>query len=528
MNNRFIILFLLFFSFVAKGQNEWTALDKYYFSIKCFEQNQIDLGIDYLQQAAQEGLDSAQYNLGLIYETYEMPDSAFQLMKRASITHDDALMRLAHYYRVGFGCTVNTQRSFEIIQQLANRNHGEALYTMSACYYQGEFVPKSKEQGIIYWHRSADAGWLDAQIALARNYYLGGEADWGIKQDKAKAYYYASMAAKQDNPKGKSFMGDYCAEEGKYDDAVKWWKLASDEGEPYAQYKYAKAILTGNGDSKDIQQAVSLLQYAAENNVIDAVQMLGSMYFNGVGVTKDTSKGLKLLEQAANNGNVTAQSLLGDYYLKGREVPQDLELGTYWLEKAIEGGDGDAANTLGLLYTKSDVVKAVKYFQKGHELGFIVSTYNLGRAYYTGEGVTKDYNKAYDLLKKAADVDFFGAQSFLARMYATGEGRKIDFSQAVKWAHKTINNEAAKQYESYQSEFYTCYSILDYCYRNGLGVTKSIKKANQYKAQADKFKKYASSEIDWEKIITTFDEQKNQEWVDEYNKQITQPLENAE
>lgn len=501
-------------------QGGMSAHEKYQFSKYCFEQNQIDLGIDYIQQAAHEGLDSAQYDLGLIYETYQVADSAYQYIHQASKTHDDALMRLAHYYQIGFGCPANPNKAFEITQQLANKNHGEALHTMASYYYQGEYVPQSKEQGSLYWHRAADAGYLDAQIGLAQYYYVGGD-EWGIKKDKIKARHYASLASKQEDPRGKTLMGNFCEKEGEMDEAIKWWKIASDEGDPSAQYSYGRMLITGEGGvTQNAQQAIPLLQSAADNNVVDAIQLLGSLYFEGIGVTKDINKGLKLLEQAANNNNVTAQRLLGEYYLQGREVPQDIELGVYWLEKAVNGGNGEAANTLGLLYTKSDVQKAFEYFQKGHDLGNIISTYNLGLAYADGKGVGQDNAKAFELLKLAADNGFFGGQALLASIYARGIGRKADYAQAVKWAQKTINNERAKKYQGYESNFYDCYYILDYCYRYGLGVTRNVKKANQYKVQADKLKKFASGEIDWEKVLTTFDEQKNQEIIDEYNQQL--------
>lgn len=523
----FTITFLLC-AFMVKAQSSMSTLEKYHFSLYCFEQDQIDLGFEYIQQAAQEGLDSAQYDLGCLYEAYQVADSAYRYIHLASATHDDALMRLAHYYIIGFGCAENPRKAFDINRQLADKNYGEALYAMAYYYYQGEFVPKSQEQANLYWHRSADAGYLEAQIGLSQNYYVGEEA-WGISQDKSKSRYYANMAANNGDPRGKTYMGNFCAEEGNLNEAIKWWKMASDEGDPEAQCRYGRILLTGKGDvTPNLQQAVDLLQSAADNDIIDAVQTLGIMYFEGIGVAKDVSKGLKMLEQAANGGDITAQCQLGEFYLQGREVPQDLELGTYWLEKAADGGDGDAANMLGLFYTKSDAPKSVEYFQRGYELGDIISTYNLGRAYAYGKGVEQDNDKAFELMKLVADEDFFGGQAFLASMYARGIGRRVDFAQAVKWAQKTINNKDAQNYDNYKSYLYDCYYILDYCYRNGQGVTRNVKKANQYKAQADKYKKYASNEIDWEKVLTTFDEKKNQDMIDEYNKQLEQSSETVE
>ncbi|MFP6281515.1 tetratricopeptide repeat protein [Helicobacter pylori] len=58
---------------------------------------------------------------------------------------------------------------------------------------------------------------------------------------------------------------------------------------------------------------------------------------------------------------------------------------------------------LGMLsYDKQDFSKAKKYFEKACELKDGGGCFNLGRLYYYGEGVEKDFKKLLLCLKKLA------------------------------------------------------------------------------------------------------------------------------
>jgi uncharacterized protein len=59
--------------------------------------------------------------------------------------------------------------------------------------------------------------------------------------------------------------------------------------------------------------------------------------------------------------------------------------------------------------------------------------YDLGRAYYEGDGVPKDYAEALRWFRKAADQLHLDANSDLGRMYETGEGGSTDRAEAVRY-----------------------------------------------------------------------------------------------
>jgi len=79
-----------------------------------------------------------------------------------------------------------------------------------------------------------------------------------------------------------------------------------------------------------------------------------------------------------------------------------------------------------------DVTELFKETYQQAEAGDVEATYNLGRMYYKGEGVSQDYKKALKWLFKAAEQGNAGAQNNLGWMYYKGEGVSQDYKEAIK------------------------------------------------------------------------------------------------
>ena len=71
----------------------------------------------------------------------------------------------------------------------------------------------------------------------------------------------------------------------------------------------------------------------------------------------------------------------------------------------------------------------------------------MGMAYYEGERVEQDFEKAADWFKKAAELGDFAAQRNLGYLYLKGKGVKKDKAEARKWLEK-----AAAQGDVYAAE----------------------------------------------------------------------------
>ena len=96
---------------------------------------------------------------------------------------------------------------------------------------------------------------------------------------------------------------------------------------------------------------------------------------------------------------------------------------------------------LGLNYLKGndsldidmDKEKGIVLIRRSAEQGYADAQFNLGLAYYRGEGVSQDYTQAVSWYRKAAEQGVAAAQYNLGVCYYKGEGVSQDYTQAVSW-----------------------------------------------------------------------------------------------
>lgn len=116
------------------------------------------------------------------------------------------------------------------------------------------------------------------------------------------------------------------------------------------------------------------------------------------------------------------------------------------LEEVPEISDADAAYNLGVkayLNGRGNIGDAVEWFRKAANLGSAKGQYRLGVAYEWGEGVEKDYAKAFKWYSKAAKQKNRGGQYGLGSLYANGRGVRRDTAEAAKWFKLSANQGVA-------------------------------------------------------------------------------------
>jgi hypothetical protein len=111
----------------------------------------------------------------------------------------------------------------------------------------------------------------------------------------------------------------------------------------------------------DASEAVKWYRLAADQGNADAQFNLGKMYSKGRGVPLDKSEGVKWYRLAADQGNAEAQYSLGAVYDGGEGEPQNFIIAHMWYNLAFTNGVGFAANSRDELAAKmapEDVSKA--------------------------------------------------------------------------------------------------------------------------------------------------------------------------
>lgn len=179
--------------------------------------------------------------------------------------------------------------------------------------------------------KCAESGDSDCQYHLGFLYYGASKIKW-ITTDKVRGIY--------------------------------WYKKASDNNHPYAQYEYGNILrLHGQPD-----EGLQLIKLAAQNKmkiVPQAADLLGLLsHANG-----DYSTALKWFEVGVNNGYSQSMANIASMYIEGQGTPKNYPKAFNLLTKAASQNDP-------------------------------LAYYNLAQMYISGLFVERDLQKAIDLLEK--------------------------------------------------------------------------------------------------------------------------------
>ena len=123
--------------------------------------------------AAEEGLDLAQYNLGILYFT-------------------------------GQGAEQDYEQAFRWTEAAALQGHAGAQLNLGSLYYFGNGVREDRDAAVEWYGNSARAGNAAAAFTLAEMYRDGDHVD----RDPVQAHAWAAWAARYDHPEGGTMMDE--------------------------------------------------------------------------------------------------------------------------------------------------------------------------------------------------------------------------------------------------------------------------------------------------------------------------------
>lgn len=164
-------------------------------------------------------------------------------------------------------------------------------------YYHGRGVKQDYPQAMTWYTKAADAGSLEADIALGDAYQAGV----GVKQDDGNA--------------------------------MRRYQAAADAGEAEAQYKLG-LLYENSRLRRDYQQAALWYQRASQQGVAGAQLHLGLLYSSGQGVPVDPGKAVMQFQMAANQGQAQAQYQLAESFANGSGTPADPTRAYQWFSIA--------------------------------------------------------------------------------------------------------------------------------------------------------------------------------------------------
>ncbi len=105
----------------------------------------------------------------------------------------------------------------------------------------------------------------------------------------------------------------------------------------------------GQGLPQDYGEAVKWFRLAADQGLALAQNSLGTMYANGRGVPQDDQEAAKWFRLAAEQGDALGQLNLGFMYATGQGVPKDNVLAYMWANLAASQGSEGAVKNRDIL-----------------------------------------------------------------------------------------------------------------------------------------------------------------------------------
>ena len=106
---------------------------------------------------------------------------------------------------------------------------------------------------------------------------------------------------------------------------------------------------------------------------------------------------------------------------------------------ALAAPDSDKGKALlqrgDSLYRQGNYVEAAKAYLLSANEGNAEAQFNIAYAYFTGEGIDRDYTSAAMWFKRAARQNFAKAQYNLAYCYMNGRGVPRDYDKASALLH---------------------------------------------------------------------------------------------
>lgn len=353
-----------------------------------------------------------------------------ELEKRAKEGEIEAIVEVGNAYFKGNGVKRDLEKAakwyYEAIQQ-GNEEVKENFYSFYSKqlekYAKSGDAQAQYEVGCAY--QKGDG--VDRDIKTAAEWYmLAGDQGHEKAMDKFHSFYSKELEkrAKSGQARAQYELGNcyYQAKEIDRDaeEAAEWYKKAMDQGyeeakekfysfysktlektakdgDPRAQYETGNAYLSGNGVKKDNETAAEWYLKAMASGNEDAKEKFYTFYS-------------KQLEKRAKNGDIEAQYQTGNGYFDGYVVKKDNNTAAKWYQLAMKQGHEEAKEKFYSFYSK--------LLEKTAKEGDVRAQFEIGNAYFKGNGVGQDYETAAEWYLKAMDQEHEDAKKMFYQFYS--------------------------------------------------------------------------------------------------------------
>jgi uncharacterized protein len=158
---------------------------------------------------------------------------------------------------------------------LANKGDAEAQYHVGMMYNNGIGTQQDPRQAFEWFQKSAASN--DPLGAYKLGCYYAGQFAGIVTTDSNEALKYKLIAAKAGYALAQHDVAVHYAKQENFEEALKWWKMAGDQGFPDALFSLSRSYSAGKGVPRDLSLSYAyfkLSKVAPKKNVNEMASML--------------------------------------------------------------------------------------------------------------------------------------------------------------------------------------------------------------------------------------------------------------
>jgi hypothetical protein len=360
-----------------------------------------------------------------------------------------------------------------------------AMILMGVMSQRGLGTDKNESDALAWYRRAADAGDQRAAslfLTVAQN---SPEARAVLEAMRARPIVVPPVpgpTAESGDPRAQHNLAAQLEREKKYDEALKWYERAAEQGfrpsemnlaQMYekgigvaqdtaeARKRYRRLADLGDGEARyraarlaanagDTPEALKLYERGVRDGDWRSILDLGEIHEHGRGVPKDVRRALALYERVAGESR-WARFKIGVLYL---ETMKDYPKAEAWLRRSLADDHPGAHNNLGWMHEKGlgmkvDYAAAREHYLAAHARGNPQAKGNLESFYAAGLG-----SPSIEDYRAGAEAGISSAQYRLGMMYARGEGVAQNDRVAAEWLKKAAQQGHAEARKEAAELFY--------------------------------------------------------------------------
>jgi TPR repeat protein len=366
-------------------------------------------------------------------------------------------------YELGSGLKTDLAKAFQCYEKASKRDDVDALIRLAFFHTHGigRKVDPTESERLL--KRAVELGSAHALFDLGRSWFRKGMKE-GQEQIQSKALQSITIA----------------------------------EEKGYKEALIFKAYFTVVGSSvvaEDVQKGTQILEEAAGTGDMNALLILGDLYYHGIGVRKNAEKALEYYRRGADRGSIAAFVKLGKLLLIHTSIPIEAATICLWEEEAerhnhpgaqylmgilhwmgvgIEGSEEEAIRFLRMAadggvgeaiphlqelgaFHEADIVgegDLLRWARAGANAFNVKAISQLGRLYEQGEGVEKDLRKAIDCYTSSLSFEYnHDALIRLWELYSAGGPVLQDLRAASEVVRQYLfNSDSIARFETLKAK----------------------------------------------------------------------------